>query len=76
MTELKTLKDFERVDCYCRESVGEETTRELIDIEYLKSEAIKWVKKKGYIDWNHTDYVQISVDDWLKFFNLTEEDLK
>ena len=46
MTELKTLKDFERVDCYCRESVGEETTRELIDIEYLKSEAIKWVKKK------------------------------
>ena len=57
--ELKTLKEAH--DFY------EKNWRELnLDfIDYLKAEAVKWVKKEKSI------YINAE-----KFFNLTEEDLK
>ena len=67
MTELKTLKDLKKEDCYCNAVVNSEIVRELIDIEDLKAEAIKWVKLRGECE---------ASDVLMDFFNLTEEDLK
>ena len=62
MSELKTLKDIEKITGL------DETCRRLFETS-LKAEAIKWVKspEKSY-------YTTIN---WiLHFFNITEEDLK
>ena len=60
MKELKTLKDFElEID-----GQGEV-------IDWIKQEAIKWVKEDRNIELGG------DVIKWIKhFFNLTEEDLK
>jgi len=67
MTELKTLKDFERNECH-----GEQRCycdiHSVANVEDLKSEAVKWVK---YIR-------KLGLDEmiWCEFFNLTEADLQ
>lgn len=76
MTELKTLKDLE--DEQSDYGYGNEI---YVRRDELKAEAIKWVKfysgeyklvkKYGY-KYNKSKIVRM----WMKFFNLTEEDLK
>jgi hypothetical protein len=75
--ELKTLKD-----------IFKELDREIAGVDYwmsaflslnreLKQEAIKWVKtcgclKKGF----RSDFSCSGCDRFVRFFNITEEDLK
>lgn len=88
MSELKTLKDLEMVDC------------EMVYKSELKAEAVKWVKAfRLKTEWNEyenpknpwkspkpnqelkeipdgTNYMS-EIEEWIiKFFNLIEEDLK
>ena len=65
MTELKTLKDMNFVRC-CEK--GEGCARE------LKAEAIKWVKDCPSCDLPR--YICSEDSKMIRFFNLTEEDLK
>ena len=85
MSKLKTLKDLTRFGCSIKviESVltspDTKMNRELemVKIEDLKQEAIKWIKNKFPLKMN----VQLDSYYWggkselMKFFNLTEEDL-
>jgi len=60
--KLKTLNDIRSIwKCSCGEIHAH------ADLEELKAEAIRWVKKEGMI---------ITADEWCDFFNITEEDLK
>lgn len=72
MTELKTLKDFEK------EFVVNEYGREVLRRyeEKLKAEAVKWVKKflkQEKRDVKSHNYRKLA---FMNFFNITEEDLK
>ena len=70
---LKTLKDLEiHLSPYVKNLVtGEETYAEKsVKIEELRQEAIKWVKRM------HENGNFISVNPFMDFFNLTEEDLE
>ena len=67
MTELETLKDLETPP---NNSIYPDLV-DLISREELKAEAIKWINSK----WNATDN-EIGFNDWLEFFNITDEDLK
>ena len=85
MTELKTLKDIEKLydlggEILIRE--GDEFDRSKIVskakenrkafLKQLKAEAVKWVKEFTPEDEGH-----LNVINFIKhFFNLTEEDLK
>jgi len=77
MTELKTLKDIDRcLDC----DVKEDNER-CVDYEDLRQEAIKWIKQKRKDFLNEFPIVPRELhkrvgEDFIKFFNLTEEDLK
>jgi len=87
-TELKTLKDlgYNFIDHdgkkqeYCDGCIGcdEGCT---CDIKRVIDEAIKWIKalksdiKKIGVE-NPTMLYAYSIDYWMNFFNLTEEDLK
>jgi len=73
MTELKTLKDFEQLP----------RNKDVADyncaLDDLKQEAIKWVKRHLRFnpelnEW--TLFGHMGIDEWMTFFNLTEEDLK
>lgn len=85
MTKLKTLKDLKTVaDLLWKvkaplESGKTATLNYFIRIQELKQEAIKWVKLKGNCKWFpncNLVCVDITIKDWMKFFNLTEEDIK
>ncbi len=92
MTDLKTLKDLDKMKFIC-----DNCNKEFLEIPSyteltLKAEAIKWVKKIRAKDkgWNHNNSLNIdgqkimcaeyhcdNVENWIiNFFNLTEEDLK
>ena len=60
MTKLKTLKDL-------KFKGHDDFNFEIVDYNKLKQEAIKRAKKL---------YIEMTYYDWLKFFNITEEDLK
>lgn len=73
--KLKTLKDL-RI-----KGTGNKLPnlyKYFFEEEELKAEAVKWVKneksQKGYIE--DDVYCYGLVDSFIKFFNLTEEDLK
>jgi hypothetical protein len=67
MTKLKTLKDIEEE--YCDMTCGFN--------ERLKSEAIKWVKDcSGTIKWKDNKKRCEGCQWFIKFFNLTEADIK
>jgi len=75
MTELKTLKDMEFVDCM----IGHPSDEVFRDI--LKQEAIKWIKAQEDVKecWDFCDEYGCDKQfiGWIKhFFNITEEDLK
>ena len=80
MTELKTLKDFEKEKFYSQE--GQCSYNHALIM--LKAEAVKWVKEitkdqnnKGNFQSNHMNPRKQGQISWIKhFFNLTEEDLK
>lgn len=91
MTELKTLKDFDLDDRPERTGYTEEGYIIGIDVFYdmakedLRQEAIKWIKTKfleQVRDWSErglmgTDsYAWGAYSEFMKFFNITEEDLK
>ena len=59
--KLKTLKDLYFAEM---EKMGMEP---VVQAGRLKKEAVKWVNKEGMI---------ITADEWIEFFNITEEDLK
>ena len=64
--KLKTLKDIQEVDCF---SLAELTKLgRWIPEEILRQEAIKWIKE--------SDDGGMFLEDWIKFFNITEEDLE
>ena len=63
MTKLKTLKDLERWDC---EACG----GDIMHRPEIKQEAIKWVKEFGKRG------MRIKRFDFMRFHNITEEDLK
>ena len=65
MTELKTLKDLEQEPDDWEEE-------DLIRKKTLKQEAIKWVKFYG----KDGEIAGETSEAFMKFFNLTEEDLK
>ena len=75
MTELKTLKDLKKNGI---ETVSEKLKLkkifEYVDVEELKQEAIKWVKKfEQEEEWSAGKINMI----WIKhFFNLTEADIQ
>ncbi len=76
MKELKTLKDLEtHAECNtCHNHV--------IFIDELKAEAVKWIKEDieymGCIgdSFKDLELMQPRIMKWIKFFNITEEDLK
>ena len=74
MTELKTLKDLKDWPM-SEEDVYAFSRGKFFDTfilkKQLKQEAIKWVKSKQF---NQRE--PLDSQDWIKFFNLTEEDLK
>ena len=61
--KLKTLKDIEQ-------SASQE-----IFCNLVKQEAIKWVKRREELRRKEHSGHMLFVD-WLKFFDITEEDLK
>ena len=61
--KLKTLRDIE-VEVY-RRLDGQESFN---TFQMLKEEAIKWAK-----EWTTKGWL---MDEWMKFFNITEDDLK
>lgn len=69
MKELKTLKDMDFIN---------ELEGNIIAIEELKAEAVKWVKElnKDRTDFNGILLGKIKASVLMDFFNLTEEDLK
>ena len=74
--KLKTLKDLYE-QALPKELIGK-SHGEIFDffIRELKAEAIKWVKyyqKKKFIDDENAQWLRMWI---VKFFNLTEEDLK
>ena len=66
MTELKTLKDI-------NPCVSDQFNRanEAVNIQSLRLEAVKWIKRYKTIKMRET-----SEELFMSFFNLTEEDLK
>ena len=75
MTELKTLKDLPHIFTGI---VGELPNKYLHEND-LKQEAIKWIKRHLRFnpelnEW--TLFEHMGTDEWMKFFNITEEDLK
>jgi guanyl-specific ribonuclease Sa len=77
MKELKTLKDLKTAEqsnyfpIEAHQSPSESKIwGEAVLVEDLKQEAIKWVKKYERAGWLR------SAEDFKRFFNLTEEDLK
>ena len=60
MKKLKTLKELEAENINKTGEFG-------VSSYELKQEAIKWIKNFD---------VSIGWEDWKKFFNITEEDLK
>ena len=62
--KLKTLKDLRE------RKIGFVCERE------LKAEAVKIAKARGLDRIDHTDLCELHMDDWIEFFNITEEDLK
>jgi len=74
--KLKTLKDLPR---FAKNEEAEkfglikDPTTELIYIPDLKAEAVKWVK--SFINQNSVFTIHAE-KAFIKFFNLTEEDLK
>lgn len=80
---LKTLKD---ISPYHRENKGRSGSH-LIEKDQLRDEAVKWVKNcKRPVDFTRNDRCGVNQNyrvefcevcqDRMKFFNLTEEDLK
>lgn len=80
MTDLKTLKDIDFDEALEYNSYeGSFYLDEEKIIEILKAEAIKWYKyitKKLKIGQQLTELEAKLLLSWIKFFNLTEEDLK
>ena len=84
MTKLKTLKDIERYICsgvYGDEGafLDEDKEGDVIKIEELRQEAIKWIKKADLIyyceDKHKSDMVDCeqSIKNWIKhFFNIKD----
>ena len=66
MKSLKTLKDLE-ADFECGWGKYHINTKE------LKAEAIKWVK--SYRELKPFPQVNMDEEDWIHFFNITEDDL-
>ena len=62
--ELKTLKELELpIGAF----IGNESGNHLVvDLKELREEAIKWVKTFG---------LNLTLYDWMRFFNITDEDL-
>lgn len=76
MTELKTLKDLWMIDG--KKPVMTYTNEDVVFVEDLRQEAIKWVKK-GMEDYEIEEHREIdaAITLWIKtFFNITEEELK
>ena len=74
MTELKTLKDlmpYLGIEGLRREKGFGDAA--FVNVDLLRQEAIKWVKFWKNIN---AGFDLISLKDWMKFFNLIEEDLK
>lgn len=69
--KLKTLKDLE-----CLNPTHDHKTRGdfcIIRKDELRAEAVKWVKqKRRFFPW----FRRTDGEDFMDFFNLTEEDLK
>lgn len=68
MEELKTLKDLSALKKYVGDvEVGIKEYSNIVYVDELKAEAVKWEKKE-----QSEDVILWIID----FFNLTEEDLK
>ena len=88
MTELKTLKDFDNYDTYG--DLQKKTEEPFILKDDLKAEAVKWIKDCPHCKFvkyrqqdNNEDVKELSARDFclsclkfMRFFNITEEDLK
>jgi len=79
--ELKTLKDLQgnigNAEYFHRE--GQEPTNDygdVIIVNELKAEAIKWVKEDKKILDSGEAHRYSQLKNWMKRFNLTDEDLK
>ncbi len=73
--KLKTLKEMDMIDIEDRKGFTEEVVR----VEELKAEAIKWVKKIR-MEHHGAQIPELLGEnpkaEWIKhFFNITEEDL-
>ena len=81
--ELKTLKDFEVRVIDQVDSKPVKHTK-LIDADVLRAEAIKWVQfwlddkalKDPADKLQRGMQLQLAIEAFIKFFNLTKEDLK
>jgi hypothetical protein len=72
MTELKTLKDLNKIDYSEKEGIVKEWNMfPAVPLFELKETAIKWVKH-----WLELDTPMKDFTAWRMFFNITEEDLK
>jgi len=74
MTELKTLKDIT-----CLAEFNSIFNGNFVPIKDLKAEAVKWIKRFLTYDKRTERWTQIrklTFSDWMKFFNLSEGDLK
>jgi len=72
--ELKTLKDLEEELRISTLGVESDFSDKCI-LNWLKAEAVKWVKQSRELIKDGFDG-ELNEYSWLKFFNLTEENLK
>ena len=77
--ELKTLKDLTVHNGW--EDYGDSSPMgflgDIVELDELKAEAIKWVKHWRELDEAKCRICNIPTDtDFMHFFNITEEDLK
>jgi len=75
MTKLKTLKDLKQY--MCENHIKKGLWHRAVTKEELKAEAVKWVKFrfKGEVFEDHVTG-ELGINNFMEFFNLTEEDLK
>ena len=79
--KLKTLNDLAYFEALGGNSIKDEREasnfyhpRHLVNVEELKAEAIKWVNGLLYLEKNGREHKPSQ--EFMHFFNITEEDLK
>lgn len=76
MTELKTLKDFEKISEKIWDSKARYNLKGFVAIDELKAEAVKWINREIELLSDNNKEAESVLFKWMDFFNITEEEVK